>query len=564
MSTPRAAAATHNLTTSDTSPGEASPSGKKHPWYRQSTTGPDDDKSDEARLARPPQPKISHFHSHFTAPRFSSDGFREPDSVPERRSAPLGSTAMAPDSSTTASHGGGQHVTQHSSQATGAQHYSVCSDLDSVHWMQGFGPAPYSPYAAWPPPPADLSLLRRHSGDGHLNRNPFSARGEELREAASTWRQFPGASRFQSGYPFPDTHIPDEHQDLVGRSDSNSYALPSDTVPQSSAEDQALAHLLEAQRLLLSSKQPATSPDAASMSSAKRLLDLISGAASSLAEDDAGASDDHRSVAREGGEQYRTTSAISDPLRPSTGGYPASCLPPEYMLSADLSFAAAVRNRAYFMALQQHRSDYQRLQAAAHMHSVAGASPMPTAGLSRYRESLTSASSPSARRTDQHPLTRDGSDPAFTVTWSVQSGARQSEGGAYPEHQVRQAASVSTRSPRKRRAASESQNESKHMTCHVCEKIFLLESVKPYLRCRRICAACCYAPICYSKDGKAVKFCQLCSKAHDVADFDPGRRSCREELKKHAQRRREHRRSSATTSTGCSRLSDHSAAEVSE
>ena len=76
--------------------------------------------------------------------------------------------------------------------------------------------------------------------------------------------------------------------------------------------------------------------------------------------------------------------------------------------------------------------------------------------------------------------------------------------------------------------------------CHVCDKEIDQSIVKPYLLCRRICAACCMATVSY-RDGQAVKYCQLCSRAHAEADFDPGRKSCRAELEKHAERRRNHR-----------------------
>uniref|UniRef100_A0A061QPH2 SBP-type domain-containing protein n=1 Tax=Tetraselmis sp. GSL018 TaxID=582737 RepID=A0A061QPH2_9CHLO len=85
--------------------------------------------------------------------------------------------------------------------------------------------------------------------------------------------------------------------------------------------------------------------------------------------------------------------------------------------------------------------------------------------------------------------------------------------------------------------------------CHVCGTAVRSDAVNSYRRRRRVCTTCFKAWVCY-QDGKPVRFCQSCSRAHDIADFDEGRRSCREELRKHASRRREQRRAGRVSEQG--------------
>ncbi|GFH27360.1 uncharacterized protein HaLaN_25667, partial [Haematococcus lacustris] len=40
------------------------------------------------------------------------------------------------------------------------------------------------------------------------------------------------------------------------------------------------------------------------------------------------------------------------------------------------------------------------------------------------------------------------------------------------------------------------------------------------------------------KEGRLQRFCQQCGRFHDLAAFDVGRKSCREQLHKHNERRR--------------------------
>jgi len=73
--------------------------------------------------------------------------------------------------------------------------------------------------------------------------------------------------------------------------------------------------------------------------------------------------------------------------------------------------------------------------------------------------------------------------------------------------------------------------------CYVCHETTDASHMKSYLRNRKICDHCRSADSCL-KNGRPVKYCQLCSWIHPVIEFDVGRKSCRTELKRHNERRR--------------------------
>eukprot|EP00873_Tetraselmis_striata_P008335 jgi/Tetstr1/428599/TSEL_018590.t1 len=73
--------------------------------------------------------------------------------------------------------------------------------------------------------------------------------------------------------------------------------------------------------------------------------------------------------------------------------------------------------------------------------------------------------------------------------------------------------------------------------CHICNCPYDAMAIKKYVRCRRICTNCRTAWV-VNKNGLPMRFCQLCSWVHPLMNFDEGRRSCRQELKKHNDRRR--------------------------
>ncbi|KAL6751428.1 SBP domain-containing protein, partial [Haematococcus lacustris] len=55
------------------------------------------------------------------------------------------------------------------------------------------------------------------------------------------------------------------------------------------------------------------------------------------------------------------------------------------------------------------------------------------------------------------------------------------------------------------------------------------------------------------KEGRLQRFCQQCGRFHDLAAFDVGRKSCREQLHKHNERRRRRTQVEAkkTRASGC-------------
>ncbi|KAL4433435.1 hypothetical protein ABPG77_010288 [Micractinium sp. CCAP 211/92] len=50
---------------------------------------------------------------------------------------------------------------------------------------------------------------------------------------------------------------------------------------------------------------------------------------------------------------------------------------------------------------------------------------------------------------------------------------------------------------------------------------------------------------CIERDGVPCRFCQQCAKFHPVEEFEPGLRSCRAQLARHAARRRKNRTAQA-------------------
>ena len=465
-------------------------------------------------------------------PRFSSDGFREPD----RRSSSITSLSrFYPE------HGMGRHS-------------STSSDgVESFFWLPGGSfthPANSGAlYNFWPSITEWSPLGRLPAGDQPAplphSRNISVGKSHGQVGAPSgtdsfPWRQasFPGVSQAASftgsaGPALSFTAADQETRKLI----SSAAGEPS---VSSIAEAQVLAHLREAQRLLASTgdKFPTN----------KHLQELLSGAENSICEDAGRASSNVNRTCQEA--ERRASSAGEGPRHPTA-------LPPYPTLVGSAasmdSFSAALRDRAaagYLAAMQQHAAQTQHhwLNAA---RSLGSSRFLPIDHSDHL--SLESSGAKWQRRAD-------GSfDAVAPASPSDRPGCEESpatsSGGRSPG--LRSEAAAGATSLKKRRAG-DMQKTPKHMTCHVCQETFPIETVKPYLRCRRICAACCYAPVCVSKDGKAVKFCQLCSKAHDASDFDPGRRSCRAELRKHAQRRREHRRSSATPSCVATLAVSHS------
>eukprot|EP00873_Tetraselmis_striata_P004681 jgi/Tetstr1/424945/TSEL_015438.t1 len=73
--------------------------------------------------------------------------------------------------------------------------------------------------------------------------------------------------------------------------------------------------------------------------------------------------------------------------------------------------------------------------------------------------------------------------------------------------------------------------------CYICHRKTDAAHMKRYMRNRKVCDTCRNAEFCVKNDRK-VKYCQLCSWVHPVEEFDAGRRSCKAELKRHNERRK--------------------------
>jgi predicted nucleic acid-binding Zn ribbon protein len=64
-----------------------------------------------------------------------------------------------------------------------------------------------------------------------------------------------------------------------------------------------------------------------------------------------------------------------------------------------------------------------------------------------------------------------------------------------------------------------------------------LDGLTHYHVRNRICDVHIRADI-FHRDGQPLRFCQRCGRAHDPAEFDPNKHSCRQQLEKHNARRR--------------------------
>lgn len=80
--------------------------------------------------------------------------------------------------------------------------------------------------------------------------------------------------------------------------------------------------------------------------------------------------------------------------------------------------------------------------------------------------------------------------------------------------------------------------EDDSITCQVCLKTVPSSSIRKYIRVRKVCNDCRTSPLVV-KNGKEMRFCQLCSWFHHIECFDGKRHSCRAALEKHNQRRRQ-------------------------
>lgn len=63
-----------------------------------------------------------------------------------------------------------------------------------------------------------------------------------------------------------------------------------------------------------------------------------------------------------------------------------------------------------------------------------------------------------------------------------------------------------------------------------------LTNASTYCKRRKICETCIRSPTVLD-EGRMMRYCQQCSKLHDVAEFDGTKRSCRRKLRRVAERR---------------------------
>ena len=63
-----------------------------------------------------------------------------------------------------------------------------------------------------------------------------------------------------------------------------------------------------------------------------------------------------------------------------------------------------------------------------------------------------------------------------------------------------------------------------------------LTNASTYCKRRKICETCIRSPTVLD-EGRVMRYCQQCSKLHDVAEFDGTKRSCRRKLRRVAERR---------------------------
>ncbi|WCJ30813.1 squamosa promoter binding protein-like 4 [Euphorbia peplus] len=91
---------------------------------------------------------------------------------------------------------------------------------------------------------------------------------------------------------------------------------------------------------------------------------------------------------------------------------------------------------------------------------------------------------------------------------------------------------------KKRGAGAGGGGEGVGMGCCQAEKCVAdLSDLKPYYRKHRICENHSKAQIVLV-DGNMQRFCQQCSRFHDLSEFDDTKRSCRRRLAGHNNRRR--------------------------
>lgn len=88
------------------------------------------------------------------------------------------------------------------------------------------------------------------------------------------------------------------------------------------------------------------------------------------------------------------------------------------------------------------------------------------------------------------------------------------------------------------KAAAPSNEKTETIICQVCAKEVPSNSIRKYIRVRKVCNGCRTSE-CVVKNGKKMRFCQLCSWFHPVDNFEGKRHSCKNALEKHNQRRRQ-------------------------
>ncbi|CAI9099000.1 OLC1v1035744C2 [Oldenlandia corymbosa var. corymbosa] len=119
-------------------------------------------------------------------------------------------------------------------------------------------------------------------------------------------------------------------------------------------------------------------------------------------------------------------------------------------------------------------------------------------------------------------------------SWPNNEFNKQQEGGGRSNSIM---TSSSSTNPAKRQRASSSYPNSQISRCQVEGCNIDLSSAKDYHRRHRICE-------CHSKSPKVIvagmerRFCQQCSRFHNLAEFDDKKRSCRRRLSDHNARRR--------------------------
>ena len=88
-----------------------------------------------------------------------------------------------------------------------------------------------------------------------------------------------------------------------------------------------------------------------------------------------------------------------------------------------------------------------------------------------------------------------------------------------------------------------------HLRCQVDGCTTDLKHLKEYHQRYRICAEHLKCDFIY-RDGVKVRFCQQCGKFQSLGEFDAGKRSCRDRLRKHNERRRKRMNSGTNVDHG--------------